>query len=171
VSHPRQKLALLLVVAAAIAVPAANAKELGPGDLRICGAERCVSITDPIALRAISSFMYHGPPSTVVRAPRLGSDSLELRFDNDYVTGVVASARLDRFLSYGVNIGHFARGRWYRLPDRAARELTRLTSPLAWLADDRPASVFDLFVRAALAVTASRLEPVPLTRAALRRSR
>jgi len=55
---------------------------------------------------------------------------LQLRFRNGYVTGIVAGAQLDRFLSYGVNLGQFAKGRWYRFPALAAAELRRLASSL-----------------------------------------
>ena len=97
------------------------------------------------ALTSLGAFYYIGtrPPSVAPRAP-LGAPSFELRFDNDYVTGIVATPRLDRFLSYGVNTGRFDAGRWYRVYPKAARELRRLTVGL---------------------------RPVRLTRAALARSR
>ena len=44
------------------------------------------------------------------------------------MTGIVATARLDRFLSYGVNLGRFQRGIWYRVPARLASELRKLTA-------------------------------------------
>jgi hypothetical protein len=126
-----------------LAPPAALAKEFEPGDLRICNARRCVPVMNRPALTALGVFYYIGtkPPP---RAPRahVGAPSFELRFDNGYVTGIVATA--DRFLSYGVNLGRFDRGRWYRVPPKAARELQRLTASL---------------------------RPIPLTRASLARSR
>ena len=51
----------------------------------------------------------------------------ELRFRNGYVTGIVATRRLDRFLSYGVNLDRFARDRWYAVPRELQQELGRLT--------------------------------------------
>jgi hypothetical protein len=63
----------------------------------------------------------------------------ELRFRNGYVTGIVAATRLDRFLSYGVYLGRFTPGRWYRFPDKVARELRRLAAPLAPLRVTRSA--------------------------------
>jgi hypothetical protein len=51
----------------------------------------------------------------------------ELRFRNGYVTGIVATARLDRFLSYGVFLGRFARDRWYAVPHNMSSEFRRLT--------------------------------------------
>jgi hypothetical protein len=114
-----------------VLVASAGAKGFEPGDLRICSANRCVPITHRPALTALGAFYYIGtrPPA---RAPRahLGAPSFELRFDNGYVTGIVATAGLDRFLSYGVNVGRFDRGRWYRVPRNAARELRQLTASL-----------------------------------------
>jgi hypothetical protein len=68
----------------------------------------------------------------------------KLTFRNGYVTGIVASPRLDRFLSYGVNLGRFRRGAWYRVPSAIARELRTLTVGL---------------------------DPLRVTRAAIRKSR
>jgi hypothetical protein len=69
---------------------------------------------------------------------------LRLKFRNGYVSGIVASAALDRFLSYGVNLGRLQQGIWYRIPAVAAAELR---------------------------VLASKLRPLRLTRAAVARSR
>jgi hypothetical protein len=132
---------------AAVLVPAAHAKDFRPGDLRVCNAERCVAITNRAALEALGGFYYGGtcPPAALkdgacmpnertppraVPAVKLGEPAFELRFRNGYATGIVATARLDRFLSYGVNLGWFRRGRWYRVPAPAARELRRLASDL-----------------------------------------
>jgi hypothetical protein len=59
------------------------------------------------------------------------SPYFELRFRNGYVTGIVATQRLDRFLSYGVYLGRFRRGRWYRVPPRLGQEFRELTASLA----------------------------------------
>lgn len=141
----RVLVAFFAAAAFLVAVTAGSAKEFDPGDLRICNTKRCVPITNRPALTALGAFYYIGtkPPPRVPRAP-LGAPSFELRFDNGYVTGIVATARLDRFLSFGVNIGRFDAGRWYRVSGTAARELRRL---------------------------AARLTPIRLTRAALARSR
>jgi hypothetical protein len=142
----RSALTAFLAAAAFLVVAAAGAaKEFEPGDLRICNAKRCVPIMNRAALTSLGAFYYIGtrPPPRALRAP-LGAPSFELRFDNDYVTGIVATTRLDRFLSYGVNIGRFDAGRWYRVYPKAALELRRLTVGL---------------------------RPVRLTRAALARSR
>jgi hypothetical protein len=56
-----------------------------------------------------------------------------LKFRNGYVPGIVATAKLDRWLSYGVYLARFARGRWYQVPARASagmRELTVSLKPL-----------------------------------------
>jgi hypothetical protein len=50
-----------------------------------------------------------------------------LRFRNGYVTGIVATRRLDRFLSYGVYLERFARDKWYAVPYQVSSELRRLT--------------------------------------------
>jgi hypothetical protein len=115
---------------ALLAAPAATAKDFQPGDLRICGATRCVAINDRDVLRTLSSFYYTGAQPSVTWAPRRGARAFELRFSNDYATGVVGSAGLDRFLSYGVNLGRFASRTWYAVPSQAADELRRLTSSL-----------------------------------------
>lgn len=52
---------------------------------------------------------------------------------------MVATAKLDRFLSFGVNLGRFSRGKWYRVPTRGAAELRRLTTALAPLRVTRAA--------------------------------
>jgi hypothetical protein len=136
----------VLASTAFLAVTSAGAaKGFEPGDLSICNAKRCVPIMDRPALTALGAFYYIGTkPPARARRPHLGAPSFELRFDNDYVTGIVATTRLDRFLSYGVNIGRFDAGRWYRVYPKAARELRRLTVGL---------------------------RPIRLTRAALARSR
>ena len=108
-----------------------TAKEFRRGDLRICSHQRCVPITSRPVLKLLGAFYYTGrksPPSA--RAPHLGAQAFELRFRNGYVTGIVATAQLDRFLSYGVNMGRFASGQWYRFPDSVAGELKRLAAPL-----------------------------------------
>ena len=108
-------------------MPAAVAKDFRPGDLRVCGRDHCVPLVDKNLLRVLDRF-YWGEGS-VPRAPRvgLGAPGYELRFKNGYATGMVATARLDRFRSYGVICGRFVRGQWYRFPSRAALALRKLT--------------------------------------------
>jgi hypothetical protein len=119
------------VAAVLVAVPGATAKEFQPGDLRICNHHRCVAITNQSVLNLLGAFYYTGQESPAkAHAPRLGARAFELRFDNGYATGMVATRKLDRFLSFGVNLGRFARGQWYRLPYGAPRELRRLATAL-----------------------------------------
>jgi hypothetical protein len=127
----RRLVAILLAAATLVAAPAATAKHFDPGDLLICNAKRCRSITSRAVLKVLSVFYYTGrnAPAVASRA-RLGAPAFELRFTNDYVAGIVATAKLDRFLSYGVHHGWFQPGRWHRVPERAARELRRLTAHL-----------------------------------------
>jgi len=121
--------AALLAAAALAATPAATAKEFRPGDLRVCNAHRCVPIVNRTVLPLLGRFYYFDTEvAHVADRPRLGARAFELRFRNGYVTGIVASAGLDRFLSYGVNLGRFERGIWYRVPAGAAAELRRLTA-------------------------------------------
>lgn len=123
-------LAPLLAAAAVLGPVTAHAKEFGPGDLRVCNAHRCIAITTPTVLQQLGAFFYSDAPLTRAPAPHPGAIEYELRFRNGYVTGIVASARLDRFLSYGVNLDRFSRGQWYRLPAQTAQALRRLTATL-----------------------------------------
>ena len=50
--------------------------------------------------------------------------------DNANVAGIVATKRLDCFLSYGVYLERFRRGKWYSVPARAARALRTLAAGL-----------------------------------------
>jgi hypothetical protein len=121
----------LLAVTTLLAAPAATAKDFAPGDLRVCSGQRCVPITSRPLLKPLGAFYYTGrKPPVVASAPHLGAPAFELRFRNGYATGIVATAKLDRFLSYGVNLGWFTRGQWYRLPSSVARELRTLAAPL-----------------------------------------
>jgi hypothetical protein len=120
--------AALLAAAALAATPAATAKDFKPGDLRVCNAHRCVPIVNRAVLPLLGAFYYGSHDPRVAPRARLGAPAFELRFTNGYVTGIVASARLDRFLSYGVNLDRFQRGSWYRVPARLAAELKRLTA-------------------------------------------
>jgi hypothetical protein len=123
---------ILLVLAAGVAalllLPAASAKDFGPGDLRVCNAQRCVPIVKRSVLPLLGSFYYSGPPPARPAQPPLGTRYYELRFDNGYVTGIVAGRALDRFLSYGVHLERFEKDVWYSVPPRMSAELARLTA-------------------------------------------
>jgi hypothetical protein len=122
--------ALLLAAIGASALlilPSASAKDFGPGDLRVCNASRCIPIVKRDVLPALGSFYYSGPALRRQPRPPLGTRYYELRFDNGYVTGIVATRRLDRFLSYGVHLERFARGKWYAVPCSLSDEFRRLT--------------------------------------------
>ena len=121
---------LLAAAVVLLVVPGAAAKDFRPGDLRICNASRCVPITDSRILPLVGTFYYHSGSPPAASPPRMGASMFELRFRNGYVTGIVATARLDRFLSYGVDLERFDKGRWYRVPARLAAELRRLAAPL-----------------------------------------
>jgi hypothetical protein len=127
----RQLVGALLAAAALLCSSAATAKDFGPGDLRVCGAKRCVPLQNRDALRAFSSFYYGDTRVAMVSRPRASAPAFELRFRDGGAAGLVGSAKLDRTLVYGLNCGRFRRGRWYRLPARAALEVRRLSVPLA----------------------------------------
>jgi hypothetical protein len=117
---------LLVAATAVVAVTGASAKDFEPGDLRLCGVRDCTPLMNAMALGRLSAFYYGRTQPTVASKARLGAPYFVLRFRNGYATGIVAGAKLDRFLSYGVNLGHFKRGTWYALPASAAHELRRL---------------------------------------------
>ena len=126
----RALVGVLVAATALLALPSANAKDFRPGDLRVCNGTRCVAIVNRAVLPQLGSFYYGGPSPPRVRAPALGAPYYELRFRNGYVTGIVATQRLDRFLSYGVHTGYFDPGSWYAVPRRMSQELRRLTAGL-----------------------------------------
>jgi hypothetical protein len=112
-----------------LAAPAA-AKEFKPGDLRLCNTKSCVKLRDQALLNRLSLFIYTGRQPARAASPRLGVPYLELRFSNGYVAGIVATRKLDRWLSYGVYLERFAGGQWYRVPARTAQALTQIASQL-----------------------------------------
>ena len=118
----------IIGVAAAISLvvcAGAWAKEIGPGELRICGARHCRTVTEPAEARAFSAVLWGN--RRVVRAPtpRVGSPVFQLRFE-DGPAGAIISATAIRV--HGLNCGRFQRGKWYRLPPRL-RGLTRGLAP------------------------------------------
>ena len=103
---------LVGVMAALLVASSATAKEFNPGDLRICNHHRCAAVTSRPVLKLLIAFYYSGRSEPAqARAPHLGARAFELRFKNGYATGIVATGKLDRFLSYGVNLGRFGSGR------------------------------------------------------------
>jgi hypothetical protein len=130
--RPLSRAVLACAAAAVLAVPAGAAAkgQFRPGDLRVCGAERCVQITDRPTLRAFGQFLYDGPQPRA-GAPVARGAAYELRFRSGYVTGILGPRRPDRFLSYGVFLGRFGEGSWYVVPAEARSGLRRLTASLA----------------------------------------
>ena len=120
-------LVLLVPASVLLLLPSASAKNFGPGDLRVCNATRCVPIVKRDVLPLLGSFYYSGPAPAQLRAPALGTPYYQLRFRNNYVTGIVATRHLDRFLSYGVHLERFDANIWYAVPRRLSAELQRLT--------------------------------------------
>lgn len=120
--------ALALGVLLAETAAPASAKQFGPGDLKLCNNDRCVPILDQSLLNGLSRFYYGGPAPATVRRPRLGAPYFQLKFRNNYVTGVAATTQLDRFRSGGVNMGQFGPDDWYRVPAKVAIGLRRLAA-------------------------------------------
>ena len=81
-------------------------------------------------LPQLGRFYYSGPAPAHLRAPALETPYYQLRFRNNYVTGIVATGQLDRFLSYGVHLERFKANQWYAVPPRLSAELRRLTAGL-----------------------------------------
>lgn len=122
---------VVFVAAAAVAsAGAATTKDFKPGDARLCGATRCVAVMSPTLTKELSSFVYAGPQPRTAAAVRVGEPAFELRFRDGYVAGILATGRLDRWLSYGVYLERFSRGRWYIVPRKTAAALQRLAAPL-----------------------------------------
>jgi hypothetical protein len=126
----RLVVAVLITACGLLAVPAGVAKDFRPGDLRVCGKDRCVPLVQNSLLRVLER--YYWGPRPLQRAPRvrLGTLGFELRFRNGYATGIVAGAELGRFQAHGVHCERFQRGRWYRFPVGAALALRRVTAHL-----------------------------------------
>ena len=120
----------LVAASTLLVLPSASAKDFGPGDLRVCNATRCVPIVIRGVLPQLGSFYYSGPAPARLRSPELGAPYYELRFRNNYVTGIVATRQLDRFLSYGVHLERFTHDVWYAVPRPLSTELRRLTASL-----------------------------------------
>ena len=124
----RTFLVAILAASALLILPSASAKDFGPGDLRVCNATRCVPIVRADAVKRLGPFYYSGPALAHMSRPPLGTRYYQLRFRNNYVTGIVATRQLDRFLSYGVHLERFARDTWYAVPAKLSAELRRLTA-------------------------------------------
>jgi hypothetical protein len=125
--HVRALIPVIVALGLPVMPHGASAKDLQPGDLLVCDATTCVPITDQPLLHALARMDYGTPAPRQVHAPRKGKPYLFLRFENRYITGIVATDHLDRFLSYGVNMNQFGADRWYAVPPLAAAALRRLT--------------------------------------------
>ena len=135
------RLAIVVCALAPLALPhASSAKSITPGTLRLCDADyTCVTITDPVATTALARFVARGSASSRLPRPRLGTPYLDLRFVGGSISGIVATAHLDRFLNYSLHTTRFVGGTWYRLPPKVSAELRRLAVgmrpvPLNWSA-------------------------------------
>jgi hypothetical protein len=95
--------------------------------VRVCNATRCVPILNRSVVPRLASFYYTGPAPLQRARPALGTPYYELRYRGGYVTGIVATRHLDRFLTYGVHDGRFTEHTWYAVPRALSLELRRLT--------------------------------------------
>ena len=163
----RDRLPVYALVAGSLLLsPGAAAKNFTPGDLNLCNASRCLEISSQPVLNSIAAFYYESAkPPARVRGPGPGAPFFRLEFSNRYVTGIVAGAKLDRFLSYGVNLGRFQAKVWYRVPIRGAAGLRRLSEALAPLrlrpAHHRHAGTISAPGRHAVAIKSSVRTPPP----------
>lgn len=105
--------ALALGLLPSATVVPASAKEFRPDDLKLCNDQRCIVILDRSLLGGLSKF-YFGAPAPAARKPRIGSPYLQISSSDGHVTGIVGTARLDRFRSGGM--GRFSSDAWYRVP-------------------------------------------------------
>ena len=122
----------VLLVCTLLFASGSAAKEIRPGDLRICGATHCRVVNSPAQARAFSELIWG--PSHTVRAPnpRVGSPIFQLRF-KDGPAGAIISATAIRV--HGLICGRFQRGKWYRLP-ASLRDITAGLEPKrlrAWI--------------------------------------
>jgi hypothetical protein len=116
----------LVLLSASLALSAAAwAKEVRPGELMICGARDCRTVTQPAQARAFSALLWGEGTVPRVSTPRVGSPVFQLRF-RDGPAGAIITATAIRVA--GLNCGRFRRGKWYRLP-RPLRGLTRGLEP------------------------------------------
>jgi hypothetical protein len=125
--------AVVLLVALLVLVlsPVASAKQFRPGDVRACGAHRCIAIRSQRVLDALAEFYYGRPSPTQTVAPKKRSRYLRLVYSDGYVTGIAAGSRFTDFLSFGVNLGQFSGRTWYAMPGPVAAELRLLAPRLA----------------------------------------
>ena len=103
----------------------AGAKEIRPGELRICGAKQCRVVNDAATARGFASLLWGESRIRRAPTPRVGSPVYQLRF-RDGPAGAIISATSIRVA--GLNCGRFQRGKWYRLP-RKLRGLTEGLEP------------------------------------------
>ena len=122
----RVAVAFLVLASAAVAL----AKDFAPGDIRLCGTDRCAAVMDPDVANEFADFIYGEDHVRVVRPPRANEPAFELKTSDGLAMGRVSGKRLNRALVYGLYCGRFKRGRWYLVPPRIASELRRLAHRL-----------------------------------------
>ena len=115
------KFAGVLLAVVLIATPAASAKEIHPGDLLICGARHCRTVTDPAKARAFGALLWGQSRIASAPTPRVGSRVFALRFrDRPRPAIALISATAFRVHSEGPRFDHA-----YDVAERACRRLRR----------------------------------------------
>jgi hypothetical protein len=116
---------LLLLIASLALSAGAWAKEIAPGELMICGARHCRTVSQPAQARAFSALLWGDGTVPRAQTPRVGSPVFHLRY-REGPAGAIITATAIRVA--GLNCGRFHRGKWYRLPP-SLRGLTRGLEP------------------------------------------
>ena len=121
-----KRLSACVAVAAVVAgAGAASAKEIRPGDLRVCGVSRCRVVAQAAQARAFFELFWGTGRVRRAPTPRVGAPVFQLRTRTG-PAGALLTASSIRV--HGLNCGRFERGRWYRLPVRL-RGLTKGLAP------------------------------------------
>jgi hypothetical protein len=116
-------LALLGLVLSATA----SAKDIRPGELRICGLRHCHAVKDPAQAHAFANLLWGQSRLARAPTPTTGSSVYQLRF-REWSGPAVAIINTSAIRVHGLNCGRFQRGKWYRLPARL-RGLTKGLPP------------------------------------------
>jgi hypothetical protein len=101
------------------------AKDIRPGELRICGQKHCHAVKDPAQARGFADLLWGQSRIARATTPSTGSPVFQLRFQDGPVGAIITATAIR---VHGLNCGRFQRGKWYRLPARL-RGLTRGLQP------------------------------------------
>lgn len=139
-THARQTGRARAIAVAGLAVAAtfllggatASAKLFRAGEIEVCSHSHCAPVTGHATLARLAAYYYDATrPPRRAAAPPTGAPYWGIQFRDGYVTGIVAGRDLGTFLSYGVNLGQFTDGVWYRVPPAVAAGLRRAARGVA----------------------------------------